>query len=271
MKKYQLLPAGCMIAAAVLCFSNCIKPRPGEWPVPSRPAGIAKIAVIHQGQPDTFTFSYNSYGNPLSIVPQHYETGWNQFTFKYDNQQRMVSRKSAYTTEDIYDFLHRYRYDHLNRIVRDTEYYVFPVNDLQPISTTAYTYDNLHRIIKTVREFLPGPVNKKSAGRRIVAHDYYYNALGNAWKIHISDNLFCPDECSEYDIYPQYDNHVNYHRLHPLWQFLSRDYSRNNAVQAFNYNSHRLPLAFTIPDSLWHNDIYTLPCINAAQASILYY
>jgi hypothetical protein len=113
---------------------------------------------------------------------------------------------------------------------------------------TNYYYDNRNRIIQTVTNTLV-PVSPLYR----VTVNYYYNAAGNNWKteyihkeVSLPDSL-CEPHCPPIDtatLYYKFDNKTDFHNLHPVWQFVDKNYSRNNAYQVLSYDSCGLPTAF---------------------------
>ncbi|NLR65809.1 hypothetical protein HGH92_15960 [Chitinophaga varians] len=79
--------------------------------------------------------------------------------------------------------------------------------------------------------------------------DYSYNSSGNAWKIQsILEEITSMGIPSDTTVtYPTYDNKTNFHRLHPLWQFIDRNYSRNNSGSISSYNNAGLPTELSAP------------------------
>ncbi|MBC9912487.1 hypothetical protein [Chitinophaga varians] len=252
MKKNPLgLLLYCTIFTA-LFLTACLKPN-GPIVVPGHPT--VRITLLKELDPlyaDSFRLYYNSQGNPTRIIPTLVGTGRPMWLFRYDNQQRLVARIGSYSSLETFEMAHRYVYDAAGRIIRDTAY-VFGTFDTtvtpvgiggQRLRTTTYQYDSLNRIIRAVATEMPThpPVFRSTI-------DYSYNSSGNAWRIqNITEEITAmgiqPDTTI---VYPVYDNKINFRRLHPLWQFIDRDYSRNNPNQVVSYNSYGLPLEFPAP------------------------
>lgn len=182
---------------------------------------ITKITNADEGR--IFDFTYNSAGDPISVVNNMVETGYPNFSFHYDASGRLIESIAAYTNGN-YESWHRYGYDALNRIVKDTQY-VFGMMGPEPdpasyfIMEHTYTYDASKRIIKDDIIYL------QPASYSPETQNYTYNSSGNL-------------------LGGAYDSRVNLHRTNKVWMFMSKDYSRNNRIPATSYNGYSLPLGF---------------------------
>ena len=174
-------------------------------------------------------FTYNKAGNPVSllfddpIADDHF--------FFYDK----LGRLKEYRIEgDFGDSWHFYGYDANNRIVTDTLNRGFwdGVHHVPlQIWISTLTYDSQGRIIKeniknTLNNDIEGIVNPLQPERNPT---YTYDNRGNlgviGWK------------SSWYDY-----TKVSIFRAHPVFQFIHRNYSRNNSSIQERYNSRGLPL-----------------------------
>jgi hypothetical protein len=176
-------------------------------------------------------FTYNAAGNPYSVTYDHVGTGNQNHYFYYDKLGRLKEYHQRYSPNDpVEEMRHVYGYDANNRITTDsllnTWGGVFRVSTL--------TYDSLGRIVKESTKDL----SNMSAPARVMT--YTYDARGNlavaGWK------------SSSYDY-----NKVSIFRSHPVFQFIFRNYSRNNAAAQAKYNSKGLPLSMNPGNDMFFN------------------
>lgn len=172
-------------------------------------------------------FSYNSSGNPYSLIFNHKIDGHPDWYFVYDKQNRLKEVRLTYneTPEFANGGRHTFGYDANNRIVTDTLFgdeYVNPYVDV----TTLY-YDGQGRVIKeNIRNIVnPDPGYPIPQRNPTFTYDNRGNLAVAGWKS------------------SSYDNKVSAFRAHPLFQFLMRNYSANNAAPQAKYNSRGLPLS----------------------------
>ncbi|HEU4553040.1 MAG TPA: hypothetical protein VFS25_09405 [Chitinophaga sp.] len=199
---------------------------------------------------DSAVFAYNAIGNPVSITRGRPSTGAPNYLFRYDAQHRLTDYIGVYANGLVFETWHHYTYNNHDNIVTDTTYVFGIVTDHGPAPdpqapppydhlfvghTTAYEYDAQHRIIRAYDDFGQPPVSTTR---------YIYNADGNLAVIRSYD----PYTADSSDVaLTSYDNKVNLHRTHPIWQFLDRDYSVNNHEQVTAYNAQGLPLVIQAP------------------------
>ncbi|WP_298735174.1 hypothetical protein [uncultured Chitinophaga sp.] len=207
---------------------SAIKPYPGE-----------------SGSGDVVVFEYNSYGNPVSITRKTDAGSAATYLFRYDAQQRLTDYAGP-CQQGLFERWYRYYYDNSNRIAGDTVYYfgrvgedgplpdpdaAKPYNGLPVAQTDRYEYDRENRIIKVSRSFSEG------TEMNIL---YTYDTAGNLEKRYTAFSG-SPD-LNYTTVFGPYDNKVNMHRTHPIWQFIDQDYSRNNPFTADAYHAQVLPL-----------------------------
>jgi hypothetical protein len=207
------------------------------------------------GSGDEAVFAYNSKGNPVSITRSAPGTGATNSIFRYDGQHRLKDYAGVYDGGIIYEFWTRYYHDSQGRIAGDTTYHFGrvgedgplpdpdappPYNQLYIGSFSTYHYDGQNRLIKTVKTFGIGSPYS-------ITYDYTYNAKGNLAKMTLTYST--NPEWNTETVYDQYDQKVNLHRTHPVWQFIDADFSRNNRMAAQRYNAQGLPLKFVVPDA----------------------
>lgn len=189
-------------------------------------------------------FTYNSAGNPISLVFKDATDDEEPFVypgyyFTYNKQGRLTGLHHKIISGD--DEWHTYAYDANNRIIADTAQYGWsfkrPGEDItrkiQQIFISTFTYDAQGR---TVKETIKNTYNRDSEGQiqpllPTRNPTFTYDARGNlgvtGWKS------------------PSYDNKVSIFRSHPLLQFIARNYSKNNSSVQSKYNSKGLPLQVT--------------------------
>lgn len=215
-----------MLGIVLLLAAGCKKIP--DYPHGSRPCQIIKMKGSLKGNEDSLIFKYNSKGLPVSITQIHASTGSPDYMFRYDKRDRLKDFIGVYTGSNAFEFWHRYGHDHKNRIITDTLYIMGIIAD-EPeayIETTAiFEYDAQNRIIRTILKY--------THNQDEISWGYSYDQQGNR------------QSGGDWPVIA-YDNKVNLHRLHPVWQFLDNDYSNNNPIVADAYNEYRLPLKYNI-------------------------
>jgi hypothetical protein len=194
-------------------------------------AGCKLRRIVHENSFNNETsvsclFSYNSVGNPYSLVHTSGYATLNYY-FYYDKKNRLreflINFSEDRKNKNEYTELHRYGCDNNDVIVTDTV--LVPDWEGDPeafvtIKTMRLTYDSQGRIVKETIRYPNGTTRNPT---------YTYDNRGN---------LAVPGWKSS-----GYDNKVSIFRAHPLFQFIHRNYSRNNALPEAQYNSKGLPLA----------------------------
>ena len=172
---------------------------------------------------DSVFFTYNSLGNPVSIIHQT-NFGDNLF-FKYDKANRLTDFIAMYGgSAQGGDEWHKYTYDPHNttRVIADTTYIEFQSESWTIISyeftqLTTFKYDAQNRISQTT-ETVEGDTTVTA---------YNYDSHGN---LEASGAV--------------YDNKINVHRTNKLWMFLDKNYSVNNPIDngTYTYDQGNLPV-----------------------------
>ena len=129
----------------------------------------------------------------------------------------------GYSINDIVEATwHKYGYNSANQIIVDTIYNPgVPSEFAGDTSISQITYDNRGRIIsETIRNIKGG-----SPRTLTYAYDSRGNLIVNGWSS------------------SSYDNSVSIFRTNHVFQFIHRNYSRNNAAAQITYNSKGLPLS----------------------------
>lgn len=196
---------------------------------------LRRIVHDHGGAPGVLVnglFTYNPAGNPVSLTYGNGTgTGNPNYYFFYDKQNRLRELRIGYTpTDPVEATWHRYGYNSDGVLIVDTtlapgfthgeegEEVVIPD---YIVSISTLTYDAQGRIIKeTIKNFSQGTTRYPT---------YTYDVRGNlgvtGWKS------------------SSYDYKVSIFRSHPVFQFIHRNYSKNNAAPQAKYNSMGLPLS----------------------------
>ncbi|ACU61871.1 hypothetical protein [Chitinophaga pinensis] len=215
-------------AVMIIClsYSACIKD-------PHHPAAIPECRVYQLSGDinypgDTITIRYNSKGNPIAMDKNHVTTGSPRYVFKYDKNDRLTELIGMYNHPTNYETLYRFSYDYKNRIKADTQYtFGFIGQPAMPEYIHEYEYDSKGRMTRYRHISLYSSYRWE--------HNFQYNAQGNLSKV-------INEYGNETSAFPyDYDDKVNVNSLHPIWQFLSHDYSRNNHSPAVSYNNKGLP------------------------------
>ncbi|WP_423737904.1 hypothetical protein [Chitinophaga caseinilytica] len=238
------LMLACLLAAGLL-FSGCRKHAP--FPDCEDECRITKVKG-DLGSPmvlDSLMITYNSKGNPVSMVRSVVGTSAPNWLFRYDQKGRMTDFYGIYSHPTSFDTWHRYYYDTKNRIVLDSTYEFGEVSpDYKPIPSpgrpylgvrniSTYQYDNHNRIIRSTDTYGRDTV--------FVVRQYRYNSAGNLAEIVEQWGSEAPNSITF-----SYDDKKNYHRLHVIWQFLDRDFSMNNSLPVTTYNRFGLPVSIQL-------------------------
>jgi hypothetical protein len=169
-------------------------------------------------------FTYNAAGNPYTLIYTHPDQNPPDYFFYYDKKNRLTKLIRTFeegVSAGEYHIEHRYGYNDSNVAIVDSLFSQWQSLDITLRSITHFTYDSQGRIIKeTIKDLKTGTTRNPT---------YTYDNRGN---------LAVPGWKSS-----GYDNKVSIFRAHPLFQFIHRNYSRNNALPEAKYNSKGLPLA----------------------------
>ncbi|NLR60867.1 hypothetical protein HGH93_22380 [Chitinophaga polysaccharea] len=243
--KKQIYPVLYAIAAFLLLSNNsCLKP---PVIIPHTPFfEITRLkGLTTQLFEDSINITYNNKNNPVSLIGSRVQTGYPQFLIGYDPQDRLrVIIGAYYDGNPNYEVAHKYLLDTRKRVMIDS-IFNFGTYDRSTLTITTslysffvkkYLYDNQDRITQVINYRYQG-----TAYADVVTTTYFYNSAGNAYKINTT--VVGPgNTTSSNDAFPVYDNKINPHQLHPIWQLIDVDYSKNNAFVADSYNNYGLPL-----------------------------
>jgi hypothetical protein len=178
--------------------------------------------------PATFTFEYNKKGDPVAVKPSFISEGSTNWLFRYDSKHRLTDFIGA-PRENAFEFWQKYVYDDHSRAIKDT---IYVWGSFAPESGplnwysqwySDYEYDQQGRISLYTMHSANYPGS-------FIETRYLYDANGN---------LVMPGFT--------YDNKISLFRTNEIWMFITRNYSRNNAIVATSYNSSGLPLGFNAP------------------------
>jgi len=238
MSKPKLFVQAAAMALLSLLFTSCqkaidyIEQHPNAYVPPCR---VTSFKVNVSGTPANYVVSYDAKGNPISMLDSegYYPVGIDQY-FRYDKQGRVSDYMQTYAPSLYPVAWHKYVYARPDYVIDTAMYYETGyVYGPSPIAKNtfeyyikAYSLDRLDRIVK-VWSIPIDPPNTPSLESTLV-----YDANGN---------LTPPS--------PQlsYDNKVNIYRTSKTWQFVYKDYSRNNLQRPAGgflpqYNVFGLPL-----------------------------
>jgi len=175
------------------------------------------------------TFTYNRYGDPVSVIYTSTSSERPNFSFKYDNKKRLIESLS-YFDNSTYYYWSKYKYNNNGLIVSDSTYEAGVIENGVPVSGDGsvrlvrnYIYDAQNRIVKIVQHWPDFPDEEGEA-------EWFYDANGN--------RQLDPSRTDAYD------SKMNIHRTHKVFMFIDRDYSLNNPVGATDYNAKYLPTKF---------------------------
>lgn len=178
---------------------------------------VTGLFTYSKGNPVSLTYRSNNCGN-CTGNPEHF--------FYYDKQGRLKEWRVTYFPElgeQFAESRHLYGYDANNLITTDTLVH-FPGDENEIIYISALTYDSQSRIIKeTIRNVKNGADPLKPTRNPTYTYDARGNLAVAGWKS------------------SSYDNKVSLFRSHPVFQFIFRNYSKNNAAPEAKYNSKGLP------------------------------
>ncbi|HTF28921.1 MAG TPA: hypothetical protein VK625_08760 [Flavitalea sp.] len=232
MKKPSILAGTLLLSFLIFGFVACQK----IWDhIPHEPHehdNTCRIKTAVFGD-ITYTFYYNSHGNPDSIVPTgQSDTAYSfRYFFKYDEAGRLAEQLTIFLPFELGSFyaMHKYEYTN-NQITLDSTMR----SVLFETWVYRFEYDNQGRISKETKSRMPTGTNEEPVVEEIA---YVYNADGNL--------LPRPGSPGQPD--STYDDKTSLASINKIWQFISRDYSKNNREPALAYNSEGLPLSFPEP------------------------
>ena len=198
---------------------------------------------------DSIKITYNSLGNPVSMMGSKRTYEHLKHLFQYDANNRLTAIVGV-GNESAPGYLmsaHKYLFDAQNRVITDSilsgisggRYDTATLNTwgTTPIFTDEISYDSRNRITKVLRK-------QHASGPDTLNYTYYYNGAGNLYKINRSyiNKDSAPYYLMSFDEFFSYDSQVNPHQLHPIWQLIDRNYSKNNAFGQNPYTVKGYPM-----------------------------
>jgi hypothetical protein len=222
----------------ILTFSSCNKLldyynyKNGN--APSTGCQVKTMTFASGTETYTTSISYSSNSAPTNVKYETYNSEFDytdSFTFHYtyDELNRLVSGTSDYAYGP--DFVY-YEYDGNSALpVRDTvrALYMSYVEDLE--------YDTKGRLIKITRRDFQYVIPQDDPSKQTVeVYKYYYDLRGNRQED--MSNIGYPGLI-------QYSDKPSLYSLHPVWQLIHKDYSKNSVPFGETYNDKDLPLSIS--------------------------
>lgn len=227
MNKYKFSLILAFSALLLVQISGC-KKQPVDPPIETEVCNPTSISYVNNGRSNIGQITYNSAGNPISMIISAPTTGNTNAFFKYDQYGRLTEFITPYGDYNpanppaLISFQQWVKYTYADQNANS-----LPVADttraggiydngvftyVNFIQTSNYTYDSKGRIIK---------VNNAN---------FTYDANGNL----TGTNLV-------------YDDKKNYQGGNKILMFVNRDYSVNNPFVATTYNVKGLPTVVPNP------------------------
>lgn len=242
MKKHPLRFVSAIFLLALYFFTGCTK-QDNPW-CPQATCVITGITSKEGKLPVTAAFEYNTEGNPLRRTRSDASTGSANFSFRYNSRHKLSALIEYYDSDSLGSYFyqwHSFVYNGVGQIVFDTIRIngtigegplpmPIPVNTI--LAFRSFVYDAQGRITEEKYGTLGADL--------LATTHYYYDTRQNLEKI-VETGAGGYEQTTTYS---DYDNKINLSRTNPIWQFLNRDYSVNNA-NAVSWNSKGLPLHFS--------------------------
>jgi hypothetical protein len=255
MKRLMPMHLVCL-AILLLLISSCVKRQTVSRLLVEPPSSACKIQWIAaqvEGEndpglyPDTLRFSYDSSGY-LITISRFRSAGltYSNYTFWYDSLHRVTdvitTGSLPAATGDAYRTWHKLYYTG-DKVTLDSLFVYGLINGTRPNGyggagpnlyfVSTYLYDSLDRI-KEATDLTPATYTQTSY--------FTYGATGNLTRAtRVSGYISTPTSDTTVGIFALGDSHVNPTQDLPIFQFLSRNYSKNNQFLATAYNSDDLP------------------------------
>ena len=209
-----------------------------------------KIRRIYQdfsGQRVSALFSYNTAGNPYSVLYSNGGTGVDNHFFIYDSKNRLTEWRL--TWGDFPVVHHYYKYNETNQIVKDSTIRRNAGNgEDNYVAVSTIEYDAMGRVVK---ETIVNTYNRNGPLDVTRRPTFTYDSRGNlavaGWKS------------------SSYDFKINPLRQNQVLQFVMRNYSMNNAAPQAKYNSLGLPLSINPANDLLFNNLITYQVVYDCQ------
>jgi hypothetical protein len=151
----------------------------------------------------THNFVYNSSNNPESVSSDGVGTANPNLIFKYDGKGRLIEYSGIYPN-GLFEFVHKYGYSH-NRIVTDTQYVFGTYATLSGYFSKRYkylSYDYLNRIVQDSEVYVfPAP--------SVNVINFSYDATGNLVNGKVYDTKLNPHRTNKIWMFIDRDYSVN--------------------------------------------------------------
>lgn len=208
-----------------------------------------KIRRIYQDQLDqrvSALFSYNRAGNPYSLLYSNGGTGVRNHYFFYDASNRLVEYHQNWGGYVI--TYHYYKHNAMGQIISDSAVFGDCCGRFDYETVSDIEYDALGRVVK---ETIRNVKNAEGPLDRTRRPTYTYDNRGNLGVIGWKSS--------------SYDNKINPLRQSPVFQFIMRNYSMNNAAPQPKYNSLGLPLSMYPSNDAFFNSSATFKVVYDCQ------
>jgi len=248
----------CLLAVAGICLTGCQKILDYYNYRGSEPAPHCKLlSITNRSGNDSVTtiFSYYSDGSPSGyqhiVYDAQFETSYDYaFQYLYDGQGRLIAETSdwVYSEPQV-----SYVYEGGSRLpVRDTV--TSPVAGI--VTVEDLEYDDRGRVIKITRRVIENWFGDEIPPTEVFR--YYYDIRGNR---------------QEHPSNPGYAGLIAYTdnpgllSLHPAWQLIHKNWSRNSGPAAETFNEQGLPLSIKPKAAhvdnflhLWYSSVLQYEC-----------
>lgn len=193
---------------------------------------LRRIVHHYAGDPNSplvnGLFTYNSAGNPIRLVYGAFQSGTGNpnHYFLYDAANRLTEWRLQYGAFIVGH--HFYKYNGANQIVYDSSVNREAGGFDVTVSTIEYDAQN-----RVVRETIKNVISEGLPLRPTRRPTFTYDNRGNLGVLNWKSSW--------------YDNKVSFLRNHPVFMFITRNYSKNNpwnsTAQGRKYNSKGFPLS----------------------------
>ena len=242
MKKRSFLPAAAGLSVCLFLFFGCAKvldhlPSIPPGTVPCKIKYFIFPAFYQPGALDSFTFAYNSLGNPVFATRAIVNDGSFDVAFTYDSENRLTGFLNVFSPgEGPASSNNWVKYSYFdekseNPYIDSNFLFPFDVVNGSPTSygelnTDNFQYDRDNRIIRDTSFAVTLILQGFDEGGDTSVSTYKYGPDGN---LENGD---------------KYDNKVNFLRTSKVLQFIQADYSVNNDISRYgniHYNAFGLP------------------------------
>lgn len=237
-------------------------------------AGFLVVFIFPACQKIIEYYNPGSNNTPLSCRIKNYSYDYYgslyRTTIEYDNRGNpgLITYYDEWSPDG--QVVEQLEYDSLGRLIFHEPYlymgssrvYVYEGNSRTPVRDTAqdlwgkkyletFRYDLKGRIIwEEIKLIYTPPESEEDPFFETEVHRYYYDANGNR-------------QVNPFD-YPwhktiQYTQKPSIYSLHPAWQIIYRDFSKNSVPNVDTYNETGLPLTFQLEEDIYWQPFLDLP------------